>query len=76
MNAALTNHPEWPGDWQMPQGIQQADIDPGTGAIAKAEDVNKRPELFINGTMPTESSEATSEDMAEKPAQADGQESE
>jgi len=76
MNAALTNHPEWTGDWQMPQGIQQADIDPGTGAIAKAEDVNKRPELFINGTMPTESSEATSEDMAEKPAQADGQESE
>lgn len=76
MNAALTNHPEWTGDWQAPEGIQQADIDPTTGQIAKAEDLNKRPELFINGTLPTENSEAASEDMAEKPSQVDGQENE
>ena len=76
MNAALTNHPEWTGDWQMPQGIQQADIDPATGAIAKTEDVNKRPELFINGTLPTETSEASSEDLAEKPSPVDGQQGE
>jgi penicillin-binding protein 1B len=76
MNAALTNHPEWTGDWQMPQGIKQADIDPTTGALAKVEDVNKRPELFINGTLPSESSESAGEDMAEKSSEADGQESE
>jgi penicillin-binding protein 1B len=74
MNAALTDHPEWQGDWQMPEGVQQADIDPGTGELAKADDPNKRQEFFINGTKPAESNEAASEDMAEKPAPADGQE--
>ena len=76
MNAALINHPEWTGDWQMPEDIQQADIDPTTGQLAKAEDVNKRPELFINGTMPTGTAEEASEDMAGKPGQMDGQENE
>jgi len=76
MSAALTNHPEWTGDWQMPEGIQQAEIDPATGQLAKAEDVNKRPELFINGTLPTSGSEALPDEMAEQPpAQIDGQES-
>ena len=27
MQVALSEHPEWQGDWQMPEGIQQADID-------------------------------------------------
>ena len=27
----------WDGDWQMPDGVQQADIDPATGEIAKAD---------------------------------------
>src|SRR6266480_2223858 len=35
MSAALTNHPEWTGDWQMPEGLQQAEIDPATGQLAK-----------------------------------------
>src|SRR3989441_2803485 len=52
MSAALTNHPEWTGDWQMPQGVQQTDIDPTTGQVAKPDDPNKRTELFINGTVP------------------------
>jgi penicillin-binding protein 1B len=50
MTVALAEHPEWEGDWQMPQGIQQADIDPKTGQPAKPDDPNKRTELFINGS--------------------------
>src|SRR5437868_874816 len=34
MQTALTIHPEWQGDWQMPAGIQQADIDTRTGLLA------------------------------------------
>jgi penicillin-binding protein 1B len=52
MTVALGEHPEWQGDWQAPEGIQQADIDPKTGKLAKADDPNKRSELFINGTAP------------------------
>src|SRR6266700_6740204 len=51
MSVALTNHPEWAGDWQMPEGIQQTEIDPKTGLPAKPDDPNKRTELFINGTL-------------------------
>jgi penicillin-binding protein 1B len=51
MTAALAEHPEWEGDWQMPEGIQQAEIDPKTGRPAKPDDPNKRTELFINGTL-------------------------
>src|SRR5262249_24800555 len=54
MSAALTTHPEWTGDWQMPSGIQENDIDPTTGAVATTDTTNKRPELFINGTLPGE----------------------
>lgn len=71
MNAALATHPEWVGDWQMPEGVQQKEIDPATGDIASAETLNKRPELFINGTTP-ESSEA-SEDMAKDSSEEDSQ---
>jgi penicillin-binding protein 1B len=52
MTAALTEHPEWNGDWQMPSSIEQAEIDPKTGLLAKPEDTNKRVELFISGTAP------------------------
>ncbi|MCU1266892.1 MAG: penicillin-binding protein family [Acidobacteria bacterium] len=52
MSVALTEHPEWQGDWQAPEGIQQIDIDPKTGEPAKPDDPNKRSELFINGTLP------------------------
>jgi penicillin-binding protein 1B len=74
MSAALTVHPEWTGDWQMPEGVQQADIDPTTGQLAKADTTSKRPELFIGGTLPGSENAATPEDMAqEAPAQTDGE---
>lgn len=52
MTAALAEHPEWEGDWQMPEGIQQIEIDPKTGQPAVADDPNKRMELFINNSGP------------------------
>jgi len=74
MNAALTSHPEWTGDWQMPEGVQQAEIDPATGQLAKAEAVNKRAELFINGTLPGSNNENPVDEMAEQPpAEGDGE---
>ncbi|HEV8588814.1 MAG TPA: PBP1A family penicillin-binding protein [Pyrinomonadaceae bacterium] len=66
MSAALTNHPEWTGDWQVPAGIQQADIDPSTGLLAKAESASKRTELFINGTAPGSEAAEANEDMADQ----------
>jgi penicillin-binding protein 1B len=71
MSAALNTHPEWTGDWQMPEGVQQADIDPTTGQIAKADTTGKRPELFIGGTLPGENAETT-EDTAQEPPPIDG----
>src|SRR6185503_7061531 len=63
MSVALANHPEWAGDWQMPEGIQQMNIDPTTGRLATADSPNKRTELFINGTAPnTESLETVEEE--------------
>jgi penicillin-binding protein 1B len=62
MTAALAEHPEWEGDWQMPEGIQQAEIDPKTGGPAKPDDPNKRTELFINGTLAAESSPSPTEE--------------
>jgi penicillin-binding protein 1B len=53
MEVALSEHPEWQGDWQMPSGIDQVPIDPKTGAHASPDDPDKRIELFINGTSPT-----------------------
>jgi penicillin-binding protein 1B len=70
MNAALTSHPEWTGDWQIPEGLQQSDIDPTTGQLASAESTSKRAELFINGTTPG-SGNNEEIDMAQEPS-ADG----
>ncbi|MEJ7618843.1 MAG: PBP1A family penicillin-binding protein [Pyrinomonadaceae bacterium] len=36
MSAALIAHPEWGGDWEMPPGVQQAEIDLSTGMLAGA----------------------------------------
>ena len=52
MDVALGEHPEWQGDWQMPEGIEQVAINPKTGGPAAPEDPEKRIELFINGTSP------------------------
>jgi penicillin-binding protein 1B len=68
MSVALANHPEWAGDWQMPEGIQQVNIDPATGKLATADNPNKRIELFINGTSPSTESLETVE---EEPTPAD-----
>jgi penicillin-binding protein 1B len=58
MQAALTAHPEWQGDWQVPAGLEEAAIDPRTGLLATADDPNKRTELFVNGTAPAQVSTA------------------
>ena len=52
MQVALSEHPEWQGDWQAPEGVQQEEINPETGEPALPEDTNKRVELFLNGTGP------------------------
>jgi penicillin-binding protein 1B len=62
MSVALGEHPEWQGDWQAPEGIQQADIDPKTGQLAQSDNPNKRNELFINGTLPTDETAETAEE--------------
>ena len=69
MSSALTTHPEWTGDWNMPDGVQQAEIDPTTGAVASTESTTKRGEFFINGTSPDQKGE--SEDMAEDSGSGD-----
>ena len=68
MQAALTQHPEWQGDWQPPAGVEEAVIDPQTGLLAAAETAAtvvsadgttttakpaRRTEYFIAGTAPT-----------------------
>jgi penicillin-binding protein 1B len=57
MQVALTEHPEWQGDWAMPEGVQQAEIDPKTGELAPPDAESRRTELFINGTSPAMASE-------------------
>jgi penicillin-binding protein 1B len=70
MTVALNEHPEWQGDWQAPEGVQQADIDPKTGELAKPDDPNRRPEFFINGTLPGNEDKSESEGS---PTPEDGQ---
>jgi penicillin-binding protein 1B len=69
MQAALEEHPEWQGDWQMPEGIAQIEINPQTGEPSTPEDPNRRVELFLNGTHPgtvdAEAEEGTATEEAE-----------
>ncbi|HYY57692.1 MAG TPA: PBP1A family penicillin-binding protein [Pyrinomonadaceae bacterium] len=67
MSAALADHPEWNGDWAMPEGIEQAEIDTRTGGLAAPDDPYKRTELFINGTAPQSPVDETLEDDAAVP---------
>ena len=62
MDAALAAHPEWGGDWQMPAGVQQAEIDTRTGQLATPDSSSKRTELFISGTAPTQTIDAPADD--------------
>ena len=66
MSAALTAHPEWTGDWNVPDGVQQTEIDPATGVIAQADSPTKRSEYFINGSAPgqADGSEDTAQDSS------------
>ena len=65
MQVALAEHPEWQGDWQMPEGVRQAEINLETGEPAAPEDTNKRVELFLNNTGP--GGESTTETVEETP---------
>ena len=62
MQVALTEHPEWQGDWQMPEGIEQVAINPKTGQVATEDDPEQRMELFINGTSSASEPIATPEE--------------
>ena len=62
MQVALSEHPEWQGDWQMPEGIEQVAINPQTGEIAAEDDPERRIELFINGTSSATEPVATPEE--------------
>jgi penicillin-binding protein 1B len=64
MQVALDQHPEWQGDWEMPAGIEQEEINPKTGAPSAPEDVERRVEFFINGTGPDHGSEVPVEEMS------------
>jgi hypothetical protein len=62
MSVALAEHPEWEGDWEVPAGIEQVEINPKTGAPTAVGDTEKRVEFFINGTGPNENSETPAEE--------------
>jgi penicillin-binding protein 1B len=62
MQVALAEHPEWEGDWEMPAGVQQIEINPKTGEPSAPEDTEKRVEYFINGTGPSHESDTPAEE--------------
>jgi penicillin-binding protein 1B len=62
MQVALAEHPEWEGDWNMPPGVEQIEINPATGAPTAPGDEEKRVEFFINGTTPTHNPETPVEE--------------
>jgi penicillin-binding protein 1B len=62
MQVALAEHPEWEGDWNMPPGIEQIEINPKTGEPTAPGDTEKRVELFIEGTGPNHASDAATDE--------------
>jgi penicillin-binding protein 1B len=67
MSFALSEHPEWAGDWEMPAGVEAIEINPETGLPSAAGDAEKRTEYFINGTGPNhESSEGNEQATPEE----------
>jgi penicillin-binding protein 1B len=66
MQVALAKHPEWEGDWDMPAGVEQVEINPKTGELTASGDAEKRIEFFISGTGPNTESEATEEATPEE----------
>ena len=55
MSVALAEHPEWEGDWELPPGVQQVEINRATGKPTAPGDPVTRVEYFINGTGPNDS---------------------
>ncbi|HKG78850.1 MAG TPA: penicillin-binding transpeptidase domain-containing protein, partial [Pyrinomonadaceae bacterium] len=62
MQVALAEHPEWEGDWDMPPGIEQMDVNPKTGEPTVPGDAEKRVEFFINGTGPTHAADTVTDE--------------
>jgi len=62
MQVALAEHPEWEGDWDMPPGVEQIEINPKTGKPTAPGDTEKRTEFFINGTGPSDTPETPVEE--------------
>jgi penicillin-binding protein 1B len=62
MSVALAEHPEWDGDWEMPAGVEQVEVNPRTGQPSALEDTEKRVEFFINGTRPGNATEEPTEE--------------
>lgn len=62
MQVALAEHPEWDGDWEVPAGLEQVDVNPATGAPTQPGDAEKRVEYFINGTGPSDATETPTEE--------------
>jgi penicillin-binding protein 1B len=62
MQVALAEHPEWEGDWQMPAGVEQVEINPKTGEPTALGDAEKRIEFFINGTGPNQPADSSMEE--------------
>jgi penicillin-binding protein 1B len=62
MQVALAEHPEWEGDWDMPPGVEQVEINPKTGKATAPGDAEKRVEFFIHGTGPNDDSELPAEE--------------
>lgn len=67
MQVALAEHPEWEGDWEMPSGLTQVEINPKTGEPSAPGDTEKRTELFINGTGPNHIEDTAIEEATPEP---------
>src|SRR5258705_7240889 len=67
MQVALAEHPEWEGDWEMPSGLTQVEINPKTGEPSAPGDTEKRTELFINGTGPNHIEDLATEEATPEP---------
>jgi penicillin-binding protein 1B len=75
MSAALAAHPEWGGDWEMPAGVEQVEIDPRTGLLAADDSAPRRAEFFVQGTAPTQVTDPSIEDELETEDSIDSEES-
>ncbi len=65
MQYALNKHPEWGGDWELPGGVEEVEINPKSGELTADGDTEKRTEYFINGTGPNH--ESTDEEPEASP---------